>query len=77
MPRLVTEWSTQDPQLAETLKTIASFPERSVERLELEAILHTQQAAWCYQRIGEIRQFESQRRGGGRRKTSEVVADGD
>jgi hypothetical protein len=67
MPRLITEWSTRDPKLAEMLREIARFPERSVERLELEAILHTQQAAWCHREIGRIREFESRHRGGGRR----------
>jgi hypothetical protein len=68
MPHLVVEWSTRDPQLAETLKTIASFPEHSVERLELEAVLHTQQAAWCHREIGRICEFQGRHRGGGRRK---------
>lgn len=67
MPRLITEWSTEDPGLADMLRDIASFPEHSVERLELEAILHTQQAAWCYRRIGRLRQIASRHRGGRRR----------
>lgn len=67
MPRLITEWSTEDPGLADMLREIASFPEGSVERLELEAILHTQQAAWWHRQIGRLRQITSRHRGGRRR----------
>ena len=68
MPRLITEWSTEDPGLAGMLREIASFPEHSIERLELEALLHTQQAAWCYRQVGRLRQIESRRRGGSQRR---------
>lgn len=66
MPRLITEWSSEDVSLADMLREIASFPEGSVERLELEAILHTQQAAWCHRQVGRLRQIASRHRGGRR-----------
>lgn len=69
MPRLITEWSTEDPGLANVLREITSFPEFSVERLELEALLHTMQAAWCHRQIGRLRQLRGQHRGGARRRT--------
>lgn len=68
MPRLITEWSTEDPGLADMLREIASFPEHSVERLELEALLHTQQAAWCHRQVGRLRQIASRHRGGSQRR---------
>jgi len=71
MPRLVTEWSTEDAGLADMLRDIASFPEGSVERLELEAILHTQQAAWCHRQIGRLRQIASRHRGGSQRRSED------
>lgn len=65
MPRLITDWTTEDPALAVTLRRIASYPEDSPERLELEAVLHTFQAQWCNVRAGEIR---------GRRQTSQAIS---
>lgn len=55
MSRLVTEWSTDDPQVAEALRLIASVPEWSIERLELEAALHQVQAKLLHEEIGARR----------------------
>lgn len=62
--RLVTEWSTDDPELAETLRMIAAEPEWSVTRLEMEAGLHMMQARFAWRRADQIRerQNESDRR---------------
>jgi hypothetical protein len=62
MPRLVTEWSTDDPQIARTLQLIASLPEHSLERPELEAALHTFQAAQCHEQVGILRRAKDDRR---------------
>lgn len=59
--RLITEWSTDDPQIAEALKTIAKAPEYSSEREELEGALHTFQARLCWQRAAVYRQREQER----------------
>lgn len=55
MPRLITEWSTDDPRLAEMLRSIAEEPEHSVERQELEAALHMMQARFCWARADRMR----------------------
>ena len=60
MPRLITEWSTDDPGLAEMLRSIAEFPEYSVERIELEAVLHSWQASHLYRLLGEMRAERTQ-----------------
>jgi hypothetical protein len=50
--RLTTEWSTTDEDVARTLRVIAEFPEHSVERMQLEAVLHTWQAAELMREVG-------------------------
>jgi hypothetical protein len=55
MPRLIVEWSTADPTLAAVLRRIAEFPERSAERMELEATLHAAEAARLMRKAGEKR----------------------
>jgi hypothetical protein len=47
---LTTEWSADDPKVAEVLRQVASYPEGSVEHAELMAVLHAWQAAH-YQRL--------------------------
>ena len=51
-PRLITEWSTTDEAVARTLRMIAEFPEHSIERMELEAVLHQWQAAELMREVG-------------------------
>ena len=55
MPRLITEWSTDDPKLAGMLRWIAGMPAYSEERLEIEAMLHTFLARVTYIELGEMR----------------------
>lgn len=52
MARLIVEWSTDDEDLARTLRRIAEFPERSLERMELEATLHMFEAQRLMREIG-------------------------
>lgn len=54
MPRLVTEWSSDDPDLAQTLRFMAALPDRSPERLAAEAALHTFQATELQRELGQI-----------------------
>lgn len=58
MPLLRTEWSTDDPTIAQALDLIASTPEYSSAREELEAALHMFQARLCWQRAAGHRQRE-------------------
>lgn len=60
MARLVTEWSTNDPGLANMLRSIAEFPEYSIERMELEAALHAWQAGHLNREIGQMRAEQTQ-----------------
>lgn len=60
MARLITEWSSDDPGLADMLRSIAEVPEHSTARLELEAALHTWQAGWLHRQIGALRAEETQ-----------------
>lgn len=53
--RLVTEWSTDDPALAQTLALIAATPTWDPLRHEMEAALHTFQARLAWQRAAELR----------------------
>lgn len=62
MPRLVTEWSTSDPGLAEMLRSIADLPEHDPTRHELEALLHTQQARIAWREADRLRELEKKRR---------------
>lgn len=59
--RLITEWSTDSPVLAPTLKLVAAEPEHSILRLELEAALHSYQARLCYQQIERLKSAERDR----------------
>lgn len=60
--RLVTEWSTDSPVLARTLKMVAAAPEGTLLRLELEAALHSFQARHCYEQIGRLKRAEAERK---------------
>lgn len=62
--RLVTEWSTDDPALASTLRDLNALPELSVERQEAEAQLHMIQARECWRAADRIRarQRDAERR---------------
>lgn len=74
MPRLLTEWSTDDPTIAEALQLIASEPEHSSTRLELEAALHTFQARLCWQRAEVSRQRERDQEARDRRRAEREAA---
>lgn len=58
MPRLTTEWSTDDPTVAELLVWLMSLPEFSVERHEALAGLHMLQARWEWARADRARAHE-------------------
>jgi hypothetical protein len=62
MPQLVTEWSTDDPGLAEMLKSIAALPAYDPDRHELEALLHTQQARLAWREADRLRDLQRRRR---------------
>ncbi len=64
MPKLITEWSTDDPGLAEMLKSIAAEPEYSELRLEMEIALHQFQAKHTAEQLGRLRadRLDSERR---------------
>jgi hypothetical protein len=64
MPRLITEWSSDDPTLANMLREMAAMPEWSEERMASEAALHTFQAHWLEREIGERRGERRGRRHG-------------
>jgi hypothetical protein len=57
----VVEWSTEDPDLAKVLRTIAAYPEGSTERMELEAVLHEFVAARLRERVGAARRSRQRR----------------
>lgn len=77
MPRLITEWSTDDPTIAQALDLIQSTPEYSSARQELEAALHTFQARLCWQRATEYRRREREQAARDARRTArKAVADG-
>ena len=61
MARLTTEWSTDDPQVAEALKTIMATPPYSPERHEAEAGLHMLQARWAWREADRLRGLEARR----------------
>lgn len=61
MPRLLTEWSTDDPQLAEMLRSIDAEPEHTSLRQELEGALHMMQARLAWRRADQYREYERQR----------------
>lgn len=65
MPRLITEWSTDDEAIARSLRLIDSEADHIV-RLELEAALHTFQAGWCLREAATLR--ERQRASGVRQR---------
>lgn len=67
--RLVTEWSTDDPALAETLRRIADVPEWDPIRHEMEAALHTFQARLAWQKAGALRATQQRVRPAPRRAT--------
>lgn len=52
MPRLITEWSTDDPSLARMLRQISRL--HGVQRLAAEAALHTFLAGHCHEQIGHL-----------------------
>lgn len=56
MPRLITEWSTDDPGLADTLRSIAALGEHTEERMEVEAALHMFQARLCWSTAERLRE---------------------
>lgn len=58
---LITEWSTDDPGVAELLTEIAKLPQYSAARHEAEAGLHMMQARFAWRRADEFRRFETQR----------------
>jgi hypothetical protein len=62
MPRLITEWSTSDPGLADMLRSIAELPEHDPVRHEMEALLHTQQARFAWREADRLRELERKRR---------------
>lgn len=74
MARLVTEWSTDDPKLAETLRLIQQTPDHTSEREELEAALHTFQARLCWQRAERYRQREREQAARDRRRAERQAA---
>jgi hypothetical protein len=74
MPRLLTEWSTDDPTIAEALQLIASEPEHSSARMELEAALHTFQARLCWQRAERYREREREQEARDRRRAERQAA---
>lgn len=55
------DFNTADPQLAETLKLIASYADGTEERLELEAGLFSWLAQKCHRDIGRLREAARQR----------------
>lgn len=61
MPKLITEWSTDDKDLAKMLQSIAEWPEYSIERMELEVALHQWQASWLMKQIGVLQHEEALR----------------
>lgn len=74
MPRLVTEWSTDDPGLAKMLQTIAAEPEYTSLRQELEGALHMQQARLCWQRAATYAQHEREQKAREARRRSRLDA---
>lgn len=74
MPRLITEWSTDDPQLARVLSTVQAMLEASIERMAAEAALHSWQAMDLHQRIGVAQGHAAEARAWrGRRRTEETT----
>lgn len=69
--RLLTEWSTGDAQLAETLRMIAAMPVHTPERHEAEAFLHMTQARAAWREADRLRTAER------RRKTPRVAGPDD
>lgn len=63
--RLVTEWSTDDPQLAGILRGIAALPEHSAARLECEAQLHMTEARACWAAADRAHEWDRRRAGRG------------
>lgn len=62
MPRLITEWSTDDPDLAEMLKMINREPDPAL-KLDLEAMLHHQLALISTRDAERLRVGRSRRPG--------------
>ncbi len=67
MARLITEWSTDDPQIADMLRSIDSET-NAVLRLELESALHIWQGMKAARDAERLRCHQSRNLGGGRRK---------
>lgn len=61
MPRIVAEFSSDDPTLAGVLKLIDSFPEYSPERAEMEALLHIQLARVSWREADQLRALADKR----------------
>lgn len=55
MAQILTEWSSDDPKLALMLRRIASFPENSADRCELEGFLHMMLARSCWRDADRLR----------------------
>lgn len=62
MPRLITEWSTSDPGLAEMLTMVNAVPEYDPARHELEAMLHIEQARLAWREADRLRELQKRRR---------------
>lgn len=58
MPAITIEFSTQDPQLAEVLRLVASLPEYSSIRAECEGQLHVYLARTCWRDADRYRERE-------------------
>lgn len=55
MTYVTIDWYSDDPEMAELLRTVASYPEYSVERLELEAVLHEFMAMRLREQVGGVK----------------------
>jgi uncharacterized SAM-dependent methyltransferase len=74
--RLLTEWSTDDPGLAESLRQISAMPEYEPERHEAEAFLHMIQARAAWRKADELRALERGRTKREQRLAAGRAADG-
>lgn len=68
--RLLTEWSTDDPGLAATLRAIQALPEHEPERHDAEAFLHMIQARAAWRKADELRAHAESNR----RRTERIAA---
>jgi len=60
--RVLTDWSTADPDMARTLAMIQEMPDSTPERHEAEAFLHMTMARAAWRRADELRRNERYRR---------------